>query len=315
MKKLLFLCLSIGLLMGCSSLNSSSSEEIDYTIGMDNSYPVNDCLEDGNSQKARVILLLGQSNATGCSLIDYLEKGVSEEEFKKYQDGFSNVLINYCLDNKTSTTDGKFKKVDLDCGIKEGYFGPELGMAEKLSSHYKDEKVYILKFTMSGFSLNHHWLTNGERGEIYASCLEFTNTYLEYLDSKNYDVSVDAICWMQGESDTTEEKASRYYDNQKAFVSYLREDLSKYQNDKGIYFIDAGISSSPYCLPSYPEINEAKVKFSKDSHLNIYFPTIENGLTTLYEPVEDPDLGHYDALSELKLGHLFGEAIINNLNK
>ena len=55
MKKLFFLCLSIGLLMGCSSLNSSSSEEIDYTIGMDNSYPVNDCLEDGNSQKARVI--------------------------------------------------------------------------------------------------------------------------------------------------------------------------------------------------------------------------------------------------------------------
>ena len=62
------------------------------------------------------------------------------------------------------------------------------------------------------------------------------------------------------------------------------------------------------------EINAAKVEFAKLSPLNHYFPTIENGLTTLYEPYENPDLGHYDALSMLKLGHLFGENLISIYN-
>ncbi len=54
---------------------------------------------------------------------------------------------------------------------------------------------------------------------------------------------------MQGESDTTEYKASRYYNNLIKFTSYLRDDLDKY-NDDEIYFIDAGISKSPYCEPA-----------------------------------------------------------------
>ena len=44
--------------------------------------------------------------------------------------------------------------------------------------------------------------------------------------------------------------------------------------------------------------------------MNVYVPTIEAGLTTLYEPKSEPDLGHYDALSELKLGRMFGEEIL-----
>jgi hypothetical protein len=116
---------------------------------------------------------------------------------------------------------------------------------------------------------------------------------------------------MQGESDTTEYKASKYHDNTAALVSYLREDLGEYAPSRGIYFIDAGISSSPYCLPAYPEINEAKARFSKASPLNVYFSTIDMGLTTLYEPKSDPDLGHYDALSELELGRMFGRCIID----
>ena len=115
---------------------------------------------------------------------------------------------------------------------------------------------------------------------------------------------------MQGESDTTEYKASRYYNNLIKFTSYLREDLDKYNNDE-IYFIDAGISDSPYCEPSYKEINKAKKDFSTLSPYNIYFPTIEEGLTTMYEPYENPDLGHYDSLSMIKLGELFGEKLLD----
>ena len=115
---------------------------------------------------------------------------------------------------------------------------------------------------------------------------------------------------MQGESDTTYKKANRYYENQKAFVSYLREDLKDYAIEDGIYFIDAGISNSPYCEPAYPIINEAKEKFSTLSPLNIYFSTIDMGLTIDKELEGNPDWGHYDSLSELALGRRFGEEIL-----
>ena len=120
---------------------------------------------------------------------------------------------------------------------------------------------------------------------------------------------------MQGESDTSVYKASKYYDNTVVFVNALRTDFAAYAPERGIYFIDAGISSSPYCEPAYPQINQAKKLFSEQSPLNIYFPTIEEGLTTLYEPQSNPDLGHYDALSELKLGRMFAAEILKIYQK
>lgn len=310
MKKLFILFL---LLLTCScktNTSTSLNSSIDYSINMDTNFEINDCLNDGNNQKAKVIVLLGQSNASGCTYNNYLEMNTSKDEYKRYQNGFDNVLINYSIDNRSYTTNGEFKKVDLTCGVKEGRFGPELGMSDVLSKEFKDETIFILKFTMSGYSLNHHWLSNYERFDIYNACLIFLETYLDYLISKNYDINLDAICFMQGESDTTEYKASRYYNNLIKFTNYLRSDLDKY-NDDEIYFIDAGISDSPYCEPSYPDINKAKEDFSKLSPYNIYFPTIENGLTTMNEPYENPDLGHYDSLSMIRLGELFGEHLIN----
>ena len=177
---------------------------------------------------------------------------------------------------------------------------------------YPDETVLILKYTMSGYSIHHHWLSLGQRGSIYNAFLIFAKENMEHLSSLGYDARIGAICWMQGESDTTQAKADRYFDNQSAFVSYLREDLEPYAEDGGIYFIDAGISNGPYCEPGYPTVNEAKRRFSELSPLNIYFSTIDAGLTTVNEPEGDPDWGHYDALCELELGRIFAKHVIES---
>ena len=289
----------------------SPQDEI-YELNMNTDYPMPPNLLDGGGQRLRVILLLGQSNATGCSLTGYLEEGVGAEKYAEYESGYPSVLINYCLDDHKYTSGGKFVPVDLTCAAGKGCFGPEVGMAEMLSKIYPGETVVILKYTMSGYSLHHHWLSIGERGSIYQACMTFVETYMQALLDKNYDARIGAICWMQGESDTTDFKAAHYYDNQTKFASYLREDLAAYAEEGGIYFIDAGISNSPYCEPAYPAINEAKVRFSKDSALNLYFPTIEAGFTVHKEPEGDPDWGHYDAMSELALGRLFGEQIVQS---
>ena len=188
-------------------------------------------------------------------------------------------------------------------------------MADVLSRAYPDETVFILKYTMSGYSLHHHWLCAGARGSIYNACLRFVTESMETLRTRGYDAEIGAVCWMQGESDTTDFKGARYFDNQSAFVSYLREDLASYAEDGELYFIDAGISNGPYCLPAYPAVNEAKLRFSLLSPLNLYFSTIDEGLVTTEEPEGDPDWGHYDALCELELGRLFGEKVVESYER
>ena len=299
-------------LWACTGTDEEQINDTTVWLNMNCDFPEAQTTVKGTGERVRVILLLGQSNATGCSLNDYLKKAVGDEKYAEYEKGYDSVLINYCLDDHKYSSSGAFLPVDLTCAAGEGCFGPEVGMAEVLSAAYPDETVILLKYSMSGYSLHHHWLCNGERGSIYQACLSFVNTYMKALREQNLDARIGAVCWMQGESDTTDFKGARYYDNQTKFASYLRADLAKYAEVGGIYFIDAGISNSPYCEPAYPAINAAKEKFSKDSDLNLYFSTIEAGFTVHLEPAGDPDLGHYDAISELRLGHLFGEQVVRS---
>lgn len=281
-------------------------------MNMNDAYPTVSLPAAEQGTPAKVILLLGQSNATGCSLTSYLQECVGEEQYAAYEAGYESVRINYCLDDHKYTSGGAFVKTDLSCAAGDGYFGPEVGMAEVLAGAYPDETVFILKYSMSGYSLHHHWLCAGERGSIYEACMAFVKTYLQALTDAGYDARVGAVCWMQGESDTTDFKASKYLANQTAFAAYLRQDLAAYAEEGGIYFIDAGISNSPYCEPAYPAINEAKAAFAAQSELNLYFSTIDAGYTVHKEPEGDPDWGHYDAESELALGHRFGELIVES---
>lgn len=304
------------LLVGCGK-PVADAPTVDTTawLHMQTEFPMTDTLPDGEGREVKVILLLGQSNATGCSLTSYLREGVGQEKYAEFAQGYGSVKIHFSMDDGKYSSGGAFLPVDVNCAAGEGCFGPELGMAEVLSAAFPEETVLILKFTMSGYSLHHHWLCAGQRGSVYEAFMAFTRSSLEYLEAKHYEPRIGAICWMQGESDTTDFKASHYLDNQTAFASYLRTDLAPWAEDGGIFFIDAGISSSPYCLPAYPAINEAKEQFAALSAMNLYFSTIDVGLTTLYEPEGDPDLGHYDAMSELTLGRLFGQYIVESYEK
>ena len=312
---LLIACLLIAMAIClCACKPADGEDPTDETVIMDmnTEYQLSQTLPRGDGQRVKVILLLGQSNASGSSIVSYLEKNADPADFARYSAGYNSVLINYCIDDHNACSEGEYVKVDLTCGATTGFFGPEVGMADSLSAAYPDETILILKYTMSGYSLHYHWLRAGERGSIYDAFLTFATENMKHLQNLGYDARIGAICWMQGESDTTEFKAERYFDNQCAFVSYLREDLAPYAEEGGIYFIDAGISDGPYCLPAYPAVNEAKHRFGQLSPMNIYFSTIDAGLTTRNEPEGDPDWGHYDALCELKLGQLFAQYVIES---
>jgi len=279
---------------------------------------VQDTMPKGEGQKIKVVLLNGQSNAAGTTRMSYLRKNASAEDFARYQKGYDNVMINYFDGNGKSTSGGAFVRVSTAISeTSEGLFGPELGMADVLSAAFPDETIYIVKYAWGGTNLYEQWLSpssEGETGELYTAFVNFTTECLEYLRSKNYDPEIYAMCWMQGESDADEIHADAYGERSANLVKDVRKEFAKYACDGGITFIDAGISDSDLWV-CYDKINQAKVANAAKEDSYLYIDTIAAGLSYRKEPEESPDRAHYDALSMIELGRLFGGEVEKVLKK
>lgn len=273
-------------------------------------FTINDTLPDGQGKKATVILLGGQSNASGCSLDEYLKRNVSTEKYDEYQSGYDNVYINFLSGAHRSQ---EFVKCAALQGEPEGTFGPELGLAEKLHELYPEQTFFIIKCAWGGTNLYEQWLSpssSGRTGKLYKQFVAYTETSLEYLVSKNYDVSIVGMCWMQGESDAfSEDDSAAYGEHLNNFIEDIRDEFSKYAAEDGIAFVDAYIAANPAYWVYYEQVNQCKQEVAQRSHLNVLVDTISAGLDCSHEPEENPDMAHYDSLSEIKLGHLFAEQI------
>ena len=301
MKKLIALFIFIVFsicLTACKSKNNLNAKQ---------DFSVEDTLEEVDNTTAKVILLYGQSNATGVSSNDYLSIN-DPDIYSKASNGY-NILINYITENGGNSSNDRFVNVKLGQGANNTYFGPEIGIADYLTSHNKDENVFIIKYSWGGSILYNQWFdSKHNRGELYNASLNFTLTSLNYLKSKGYNVEIEAICWMQGESDAVYKRYARhYYKNTVKLIEYYREDLKDYYKDN-LLFIDAGITEIEI-WKNYSIINDAKRRASNLNEFNIFFSTTEMNLTTNKEPENLPDLAHFDSISMLKLGRKFASFI------
>ena len=283
---------------------------INHSLKNKITFSINDTLPDGNGKNATVILLAGQSNASGCSLDEYLQKNVTAEKYEEYKNGYDNVYINYLSGSKMSN---EFVKCATLQGEIEGGFGPELGLAEKLHELYPDETFFIIKCAWGGTNLYEQWLSPsgaGKTGELYQSFAAFVKAGIKYLISKDYNVKIEGMCWMQGESDAFMiESSSSYGKNLENFIRDIRKEFSPYAADDGIAFIDAYIAANPMYWVYYEGVNLGKSDVVELSHMNALIDTVSEGLICSQEPEGQPDLAHYDSLSEIKLGHLFAEEL------
>lgn len=273
-------------------------------------FTINDTLPDGNGKGATVILLGGQSNASGCSLDECLKKNVSAEKYAEYQNGFDNVYINYL--SGANMSQGFVKCASLQ-GELPGSFGPELGLAEKLSEIYPERTFFIIKCAWGGSNLYSQWLSpssKGRTGKLYKQFEAYVETSIEYLVSKNYDVKIAGMCWMQGESDAvavdTAEKYGTHLDN---LIKDVRKKFANYAAEGGIAFIDAYIAANPAYWVYYEAVNQGKREIAERSDLNAVVDTVTAGLTCDKEPEGAPDMAHYDSMSQIKLGHLFAQEL------
>lgn len=295
-------------LLLCSVAFFAIREYLDYTSI---SFTVNDNLPDGEGRRATVILLGGQSNASGCARDEYLEKNVSAQKYEEYKNGYDNVYINY-FSSGMNLSEGFVKCATLQ-GEAGGFFGPELGLAEKLNEMYPDELFFIIKYAWGGTNLYEQWLSPssiGKTGQMYKEFERFTQISLDYLVSKNYDVKIEGMCWMQGESDSfSPENARNYKDNLFNLIKDVRAKFDSYSSDDGIAFIDAEIADNPVFWVYCDLVNASKRAVSDSSDMNVLIDTNSEGLICTEEPEEQPDIPHYDSMSEIKLGHLFAEKV------
>lgn len=283
-------------------------------------------------KKAKIIVLAGQSNAVGVGYVKYLKNSCTDAKIKEYLNGYEKIKINYYSHDKKS--DG-FTATTTNCTeVHKDTIGPELGIAEYLNCKFPDEEFFIVKFAIGSTSLYRDFLSPSSGG--YHNVQEFKNEYtnfinafftgkplkagwcynglasilkdsIEYLKENGYSPEIIGFCWMQGESDSyfleSVNNYKIYFDN---FLNDLKNEFSQYFTD--CVFVDAGISEVWNC---YKEINAFKKEYAKNHDNVIYVDTIENGLTTQYEPIVAPDIYHYDSASVIKLGKLFIENIVN----
>ncbi len=298
------LCL-VGIALGAYfAVKAYKKDRVDFVL--------NDTLPDGEGQKARVILLGGQSNASGCSRDDYLKKNVSEEKYAEYENGYNNIYINYYVSGWNDSRG--FVKCAARQGELNGYFGPELGMAERLAELYPDEKIFIIKCAWGGTNLFEQWLSpssKGKTGALYKQFTDYVNKSMKYLISKNYDVEIEAMCWMQGESDSfSTEHATGYAEHLTNFIADIRKEFNRYASDDGIAFVDAYIADNPVYWVYCDLVNESKRTVAAESPMNVLIDTVAAGLKCSEEPEDTPDNAHYDSMSQIKLGRMFADEAV-----
>ncbi len=280
-------------------------------------FTVEDTLPDGEGKTVHVILLGGQSNASGCSLDEYLKKNVAEEKYAEYEQGYDNVYINYYVSD--TNVSGGFVKCKTGQGEWTNAFGPELGIAEVLHNDYPDEMFFIIKCAWGGTNLYEQWLSpksDGKTGALYKKFVAFVDANIDYLVAKNYDVRIEGMCWMQGESDSFFiEHADGYEQNLTNLIGDIRKRYKKYASDDGIVFVDAYIADLPIFWVYGDRVNASKRAVAESSELNLLIDTISHGLNTTEEPFDAPDVPHYDSMSQIKLGNLFAKEIEAFLDK
>ena len=157
-------------------------------------------------EKAQVVMLIGQSNASGVAWNKYLANYVDSETIIQYTFGIDKVKIAHQCEGYAGnkSPEGEFVNVKVGQGYNLEHFGPALGMADYLSKNY-GKNVYIIKWAYGGTGLATDWkspsFSGGNNGWCYDGFVSFAKDSIKAL-TQNYRVEVKAFCWMQGEEDS-----------------------------------------------------------------------------------------------------------------
>lgn len=302
-KPLFFMSLVLSMLL-CACGNSSSPTTNHTTI---------DSTSSEEAKKVDVIFLAGQSNMEGHTHISELQKKLTPTQFQYYSSEMTTRIKFYC-DNGKNKSNG-FTKVYLGQGFNASRYGPEIGIAETLEKANLKREVILIKFCLGGTNIYSDWKsfsssTSNSGSKLFNEFLDFGDTAIAELEDMGLEVNLRGLCWMQGESDATQDRMTEKYEE---YEKNLFDDIYQYFEDKvedEFHIFDAYISDCS-TWKNYAAINQAKENNAAKNPNHHIIDTLSEGLEYDSEPTSGVDYFHYDSLSMIKLGQLFGEQIIS----
>lgn len=282
-------------------------------------------------------LIGGQSNAAGYSLAS-----------KGNVDGsFSNVMYAGEVDKRLDDTSvggginlnsyATYKKaVTVGCGVRNGYIGPEFGMAKTLNSYYSgDKKAIIFKSAAGGTALQNKnsglsatygnwyprsmWKTGftpdasvSPTGVQYKNFVDNFRQVYNTLKMNGYEPKVKGMVWMQGEDDLG--AASAYKPLIEAFISDVREDIAEITCDRDnevMPFVIGEIATTfaVYNNPNVPEFNKMQREVAAET-AGVYTAPTDDLIIVGKNGVEGTDLYHFSGTDMVTLGERFAEKLI-----
>ena len=281
-------------------------------IAADNSYEVNvlavrDGVADSQyitvtvtnekeaSDPVSVYLMAGQSNLVGEALAENLESD--------YAQPFEGAKIWNQLSGEFVTLApgvGQLADQDEDAPIT---VGPELSFARRIAER-SEEDVYIVKYGLGSTSLAEDWNPDGS-GPQYDTFTQTVDAALADLKASGVQYEIDGLVWMQGESDTYDDRfAPRYQDNLTEFIEEVRDRYSA-DLDVAIGLIRDDLPTSRQNLDLVRDAQQTVAAI--DSRVSLV-DTDALGASDDVMRVDIDDLTHYNAAGQVLLGNAFGDA-------
>lgn len=264
---------------------------------------------------AKIILIMGQSNAVGASMYSPLKDILDTETYEFWRkQGTDNIRIVYHAGETTATNyrsnlDNQtvlklFDKVRFGKSLTGAQFGLEVGIAEYLRKAHPDDTYYLIKVARGGEPIDPKFI---EGGELFERAISITEGCISVMKREGMTPEICAICWMQGENEALSMPMAKTYRTKlETLAESLRRRLAEYAPYGGIPFIDGGISTYWAC---HETVNQAKKEFAETSDINYFIDSMSLGLTYDKEPAGNPDLAHFDSESMYKLGQEFGKYV------
>lgn len=286
-----------------------------------------------------VYFIAGQSNASGYSAYSY-DQALQEDSHYAY--GFTNI---WYAGNSRSTAGAFASQRELEWQLariglgrstdSRNYFGPELGMADALSSYYNAESgktAAIIKYAAGGTSLLNNlggenapegnWVSPSYQasldpsgvssltGGLYRNFIAEAQKRVGELKSMGYTVNVRGLFWMQGESDVGQEveykKAFAY------FVSDIRGDLGE--------IAGADLSSMPVYVGQISQTTGGDTSGRPQTFIDMQNTlvsikdvyVIESGQYKIGPTLDAGcyDVWHWSYRAQLAIGNLVGEKML-----
>ena len=267
---IVFLCFLVFSFVGCKQANSK--KETTAITGQD---------------RYRLIILAGQSNMVGAGRKEDIALPPKNENIMYYNLG---------------------RTMDLR-PASDASFGPELGIMQKITQHFPNEKFLIIKYAIGGSSI-YDWSPDRDELKVesmgYPKFGKMCDSLFKYSSEivAERNVIPTAFIWMQGETDSRFVQAGKeYYEHFSKLIQRVRKE---YRSDT-LPVIYGKVNPEPKRY-----VGLAEVQKSQDST----YRTIPHTYMVNTDGLEKrQDSLHYSSQGQWELGKKFGNVLVDLLKK